>query len=289
MPTNPFPSDLVTRLTEATAWRFESQLGVVYTANFMCCSSPNSLGLDPGKEPVAIISPLSPNPATVGETINYAGTLSYDPDGSVTGYAWLFEGHTPASGTASSGTLNYGAAGTVTVQLIVTDGTGLKSSPARTELVIKPPVYLGYIATSTGVYFGDGTNPIIWTAKNTGLSGDDLIAYDVVIDPATQPLPEANKTVWRCSRGGIHGSIDGGATWVEKNPLTVTNRWNDAIAPTVADLTFRQLLFVGYRLYALATWQNGASAWRSTLFYTDNAGVIQGGTAGTVTWAEAAI
>lgn len=288
MPTPPFSSDLESRLATATAWRFESQLGVVFTPNFFCCGNPNDLGLDPGKEPVAIISPLSPNPAYIGETVTYAGTLSYDPDGSITGYAWLFESHTPSSGTASSGTLNYGTAGTVTIQLIVTDGTGLKSSPARTELVIEPPLFQGYIASSTGVYYSDGQTPIAWTDKNTGLSGNDLITYDVVIDPATQNQAEALKVVWRCGRGGIQVSRDGGATWVEKNPTGVSDAWGDAgDHAEVADLTFRQLLFVGDRLFVIATYQNAATAWRSWLLYTDNAADMRVSTAGTVIWAEA--
>lgn len=286
MPTSPFPSELVTRLASATAWRFESNLGVTFSPNFHCCTSPNSLGLTPGKEPVAIISPLSPNPAIVGETVNYGGTFSYDPDGSIASYAWLFEGHTPASGTAATGTLNYGTAGVYTVQLIVTDGTGLKSSPARTELIIAPPNYLGYIATSSGVYYSDGTSPITWTAKNTGLSGNDLITYDVMVDPATQNQVEAKKVVWRCGRGGIQVSIDGGAAWIEKNPASVTNTWTDSPAPTIADLTFRQLLFTGNRLFTIATWQNGSSLWRSWAWYTDTASTMRAGTAGTVTWTE---
>jgi hypothetical protein len=286
MPTPPFSSDLVTKLAGPTAWRFDSVIGEVLSPRWVCCTSPNSLGLTDGKEPVAITE-LSPNPAYAGETVNYAGTLSYDPDGSIASYAWTFEGHTPSSGTASSGTLNYGTAGVYTIGLTVTDGTSLQSLPARVELVINPVEFSGFVASSTGVYYSD-TTPPVWTAKNTGLSGDDLITYDVKIDPSTQILAAASKVVWRGGRGGIQVSVDGGATWAEKNPASVTNTWSDSPAPTVADLTFRQLLFTGNRLFAIATWQNGSSAWRSWLLYTDDAYSMRSGTAGTVTWSEVA-
>jgi len=285
MPTTPFSADLAAKLAEPTAWRFDSIIGEVFTPRFVCCSSPNSLGLTDGKEPTAIIE-LSPNPAYAGETVNYAGTLSYDPDGSITAYAWLFESHTPSSGTASSGTLNYGTAGIYTIQLIVTDGTTKQSLPARVELVVNPVEFAGFVASSSGVYYSD-TTPPVWTAKNTGLSGDDLIVYDVKINPSTQILAAGVKVVWRCGRGGIQVSVDGGATWVEKNPASVSNTWSDSPAPTVADLTFRELLFTGNRLFAMSTWQNASSAWRSWLFYTDDAMDMRGDTAGTVTWSEA--
>lgn len=284
MPTPPFSTDLVTKLAGPTAWRFDSIIGEVLTPRFFCCGNPNTLGITDGKAPVAVIS-VSPSPAFVGETVNYTGTASYDPDGSIASYAWLFESHTPASGTASAGTLNYGTAGLYTIQLTVTDGTGLQSTPARVELLVKPVEFMGFVASSTGVYYSD-TTPPVWTAKNTGLSGDDLIVYEVKIDPSTQVLAAASKVVWRAGRGGIQVSRDGGATWVEKNPADITNTWSDSPAPTIADLTFRQLLFTGNRLFALATWQNGSSAWRSRIFYTDDAAGMRGDTAGTITWSE---
>lgn len=285
MPTSPFSSALVTKLEGPTAWRFESELGAILTPSFFCCDSPNSLGISAGKHPTAIIA-LSPNPAYVGETVNYSGTTSYDPDGSIASYAWTFEGHTPASGTASAGTLNYGTAGFYEIQLIVTDGTGNDSAPARVMLLVQPGDFTGYVASSSGVYYSDGTSPITWTAKNAGLSGDDLITYDVMVDPATQMLPEASKTVWRAGRGGIQVSNDGASTWVEKSPGTVTNTWSDTPAPAVSDLTFRQLHFNGSRLFALATWQNGTDEWRSVIYYTDDAPMMTYDTSGTVTWTE---
>lgn len=286
MTTPPLPSQFVTDLAGETAWRFESALGPVATIRAFCCDAPND-GVNPdGKAPVAHID-LDPNPAQVGETINYDGTLSYDPDGSVAGWAWTFESHTPSSGTAISGTLNYGTvAGTFTMQLIVTDGTGVRSAPARAELVIQHPAFDAYVATETGVYYGSASDgSTSWTGKNSGLSGDDLIANDVKVDPLTQQWAEAEKVVWRATDGGIQVSADGGATWAEKNPGAVSNQWGDGTPPTVGDLNFRALLWAGERLFVGATWLNG-SDYRSWMFYTDGAGSMRAGTAAAVIWTE---
>lgn len=282
MPTPPLSSDLVTRLGNATAWRFETSLGTTFTPRFFCCDDPNELGLTTGKEPVAVIE-LSPNPAFVSETVDYAGTLSYDPDGSVTSYAWTFESHTPASGTASSGTLNYGAAGTYTIELTVTDGTGLKSLPAREELVVKAPGNEYFTADGNGVHYttDGGQN---WTQVFSAAG-----ANAVAIDPATQANAIGSKTVWITTAGTIYVTNEGTTNWTAKNPGTVTNVWSDSPAPTPSDLTYKRLLFAGGKLFVTANWQNSGTLERSWLFHTDGFGSMRTDTSGSITWTEATL
>ena len=288
MATPPFGTALVAGLKGKTAWKFSTTVGPIFTPRWFCCDDPAALGIADGKTPVAGFT-MSPNPAFTNETVNYDGvtpTYSYDPDGSITAYSWTFEGHTPSSGTAASGTLSYASAGTYTIQLIVTDGTGLKSAPARQELVVQEITLDVWAATSNGLYHGVATSPPTWTSKDTGLSGDDLTTYDVAIDPATQQLADGSKVIWRASAGGIQVSVDGGDNWAEKNPGTVTNQWSDGTPPTVADLEFKALAFSGNRLFCGATWLNG-SDYRSWVFYTDNADEVRAsGTAEAVTWSE---
>lgn len=276
---------LAASMKDASAYKFTTSLGPVFKPRFFCCTDPNTLGIADGKEPVALID-LDPNPTTTNSDVDYTGTASYDPDGSITGYAWTFESHTPASGTVSAGTLNYDTAGTYTITLTVTDGTGLKSTPASTELVVLDPTIKAYVATSSGVFYSDGSAPLSWDGKNSGLSGDDLKANFVVIDPATQQLAENKKTVWRATDGGIQVSNDGGASWAEKVPGTVTNAWSDGTAPTVADLKFTWLDFATSRLFAIATWQNAGGDERSWIFYTTDHPDMRTDTSGTVTWTE---
>jgi hypothetical protein len=248
------------------------------------------MGISPGKEPVAIID-LDPNPAFVGETVSYDGSSSYDPDGSIVAYAWTFQGHSPASGTAVSGTLNYGTAGTYNITLTVTDGTSVKSSPARVQLIVNDGELEFYAATagSGGVFYSDDAGQTYTAYNDSPATGDQAAAFAVVIDPATQHLPAASRTLWRAGQagtaeGGIFASIDGGATWVTRRPTSVDNQWSDGTAPAIDDLTFRALQFVGVRLYAAATWQEGGGDYRSALFYTDDPAAVRIG--GTPTWAQ---
>lgn len=281
MATTPFSASLIANLKGKTAWRFEGEIGEIFTPRFFCCTDPNTLGIADGKEPVAILS-LSPNPVFVGDTVNFDGTDSYDPDGSIASYAFTFASGTPASSSSDSGTVSWAAAGSYEVTLVVTDGTGVKSTPARAIQTVADPDTDAYVATATGVWYGTG-NPPSWSAKNTGLSGDDLTVYDVKIDPATQGWAEGSKTIWRATAGGIQVSNDGGATWTEKNPASVTDQWGDGV--TVADLEFKQLLFAGDKLFVAATWLNG-SDYRSWVFYTTDHPAMRSDPSQTVTWTE---
>lgn len=282
MATPPFSDELIEKLKGATAWRFNSRLGPVFTPRFFCCSDPNALGLSAAKRPVAVLS-LSPNPCLPGDTVSFDGTDSYDPDGSVSSYAWTFEDGSPASSAAGSGTVSWAAAGEYEVTLVVTDGTGEKSSPARVIMVVTEPRNNYYLGASNGVWYTDdgGQN---WASKNTGLAGDSLVVNDLKIDPATQHLAEANKTLWIATNGGIYVSNDGGDTWTQKNPASVANDWGDSPAPTVGDLEFQKLFFIGTGLLAMATWQNGGGSERSWIFYTLNIEDVRADPAATVTW-----
>jgi photosystem II stability/assembly factor-like uncharacterized protein len=282
--TAPLSAELVEKLKGATAWRFGSQLGPVFTPRFFCCTDPNEMGTVEGKNPVAVLR-LSPNPAFPGDTITFDGTDSYDPDGTVTGWAWTFPSGTPSSSTADDGTVSWAAAGEYEVKLVVTDGTGLRSSPARVTMRVQEAAGKYFIGTSTGVYFTDDGGQT-WTAKNTGLSGAALTVNDLKIDPATQNQDDDDKTIWAATGGGLYVSNDGGGSWVKKNPASVTNTWSDDPAPDVDDLVFSALQFAGDRLFAAAEWQNGSDAWRSWLFYSDDAPAMRADTDGPVTWIE---
>lgn len=284
MPTTPFSDELIAKLKGATAWRFNSQLGPVFTPRFFCCTDPNDLGISDGKAPVAVME-LTPNPCLVGDTVAFDGTDSYDPDGAVVSYAWTFEGGAPASSALSNGNVSWAAAGEYVVTLVVTDGTGVKSSPARAVMVVKEPGNKYFVATSNGVWYtADGGQN--WEQKNNGLPYDALDVNDLKIDPATQNLDDDNKTIWIATDGGIYVSNDGADNWALKNPQSVGNDWSDDPAPTVDALEFKALLFVGNRLFAIANWQNTGGEERSWLFYTDDIAGVRVDSSESVTWIE---
>jgi hypothetical protein len=285
MATTPFSSEFVEKLKAATAWRFESELGPVFTPRFFCCTDPNEMGISEGKEPVAMLE-LDPNPCLVGDSVAFDGRDSYDPDGSVTGYAFTFEGGTPASSVSDNGTVSWAAAGEFEVTLVVEDGTGRKSSPARAIQMVREPGNSYFIAAEDGVWYTpDGGQS--WTAKNTGLVDYDLAVNDLKIDPATQSLADGDKTVWIATDGGIFVSNGGGDSWVEKSPANVSNYGGDSPGPAVDDLRFMQLEFApDGRLFAIANWVNGFGEERSWVFVTEEAGGMRASTAGAVNWSE---
>lgn len=284
--TSPISSDFTTKLKSPTAWRFRMLLGSTFAPRFFCCTDPNELGIVDGKEPVAIIS-ASADVVTEGATIAFDGTDSYDPDGSIVGYSWSFGGGSPSSGTASTDNVTFASAGKKNIRLTVTDGTGKRSVPAVRQITVldandafgntsdnadEPATGAGvYVGTLTGVYYSEDSGQS-WTALNAGLSGDALLVRDFTQDPVTYGAGTANRTLWVATDDGPYITTNGGGTWTQKLPGTVSNAWSDGTAPTVADLTFHAVQFAGAKLFTIARWTNGSGEERSWIFYTEDAG-----------------
>ncbi|MBI2529862.1 MAG: PKD domain-containing protein [Candidatus Diapherotrites archaeon] len=85
--------------------------------------------------PVAIISPTNAE-GFAGNAISFDGSASYDPDGTITGYAWNFGNGQAGSGAAAQGT--YSSAGVYTVSLTVTDNLSATDGASATATVIAP-------------------------------------------------------------------------------------------------------------------------------------------------------
>ena len=89
--------------------------------------------------PVGIPQPPVANPGgpyngTVGTPVQFNGSGSSDPDGSITAYLWNFGDGATASTVSPAHA--YAAAGTYTVQLTVTDNSGLAGSAQTTVTVV---------------------------------------------------------------------------------------------------------------------------------------------------------
>ncbi|MBS3057544.1 MAG: PKD domain-containing protein [Candidatus Diapherotrites archaeon] len=105
--------------------------------------------------PVAIISPTNAE-GFAGNAISFDGSASYDPDGTITSYAWNFGNGQAGGGTAAQGT--YSSAGVYTVSLTVTDNLSATDGASATATVIAP---------STGTCPSGKT----WTTKEEWDSG----------------------------------------------------------------------------------------------------------------------
>ncbi len=150
--------------------------------NFSCnatgtvTSPPGSISgqLDP---PLANLPPVAnpngPYTGTVGVAVQFNGSASTDPNGTITAYNWNFGDGT--SGTGVNPTHTYSAAGSYTVSLTVTDNAGLSNS-ASTSATIgvgnQAPV-----ANANGPYTGAVGTPVQLNGSASVDPDGSIISY----------------------------------------------------------------------------------------------------------------
>jgi Domain of unknown function (DUF1929)/Glyoxal oxidase N-terminus/PKD domain len=120
-----------------------------------------------------ITSPTSNVTITAGQSVNYSGTGT-DPDGSITGYSWSFNGGTPStSNLANPGNVIYSSAGTYTTTFTVTDSSGLTNTAPALSVTVQPAPDFSLSASpaSQTVLQGNGTNFTAGVTGNNGFSG----------------------------------------------------------------------------------------------------------------------
>ncbi|MCF6257376.1 MAG: PKD domain-containing protein [Gammaproteobacteria bacterium] len=101
------------------------------------------------QSPVA--NPGGPYNGTVGVTVQFNGSGSSDPDGSIASYSWDFGNGTNGTGAAPS--ITYTEAGTFNVTLTVTDNAGATNS-VNTTVVIVAAANQQPVANPGGPYSG---------------------------------------------------------------------------------------------------------------------------------------
>ena len=130
-------------------------------------STTHIVTINPVNQPPVANFSATPSPAPVGTPVSFSAAGSYDPDGSITAYAWDFGDGTTASGSSVSKT--YAAAGTYTVSLTVTDNGGLTGSSSTTVTVTPggggTTVVWVEDALPTGAVTA-GTEPFTWVTGN---------------------------------------------------------------------------------------------------------------------------
>ena len=122
----------------------------------------------------AITSPAVNTTIGVGQSVSFAGSgTDPNPNGSITGYSWVFPGGTPATSSIQNpGAVTFSAAGTDVTSLTVTDNNGLSdpNPPTRTITVV-PNFALSATPASQPVPVGSSISYTTTVTPGTGFTG----------------------------------------------------------------------------------------------------------------------
>ncbi|MFF1574141.1 PKD domain-containing protein, partial [Leifsonia sp. NPDC058292] len=155
----------------------------------------------------AATSAAPPNQAPVasftvaanGLSVTADGSASSDPDGSIAGYAWNFGDGATASGATAAHT--YGAGGTYTVTLTVTDNKGTPGSATKSVTVTAPAgnaLAQDAFGRTTGSGWGNADLGGAWTGAGAATAYTVASGTGQIVDPAgstkTQTLNGVSST-----------------------------------------------------------------------------------------------
>jgi PKD repeat protein len=177
--------------------------------------------------PVSIFT-FTSGPILTSSPVSFDGTSSYDPDGTIVGYAWDFgDGSTGSGATPTHG---YSIAGTYSVKLNVTDNSGSTQVSTQTVTITdrSPTVTLTQSATTATsgqaivitISASDSDGTIATTTVNWGDGTIDTISGPPTTDSHTYSLangtPSKTYTISVTVRDNSGSTISG-----TSNPITV--------------------------------------------------------------------
>jgi PKD repeat protein len=191
-----------------------------------------------GEPPVASFT-ATPNPAQTNDVVNFDGSASSDPDGTIAKYAWDLDGngtYETETGAEPVATKTYAAAGSYDVRLRVTDSSGNRSSTLRTVTVTNRAPTSSFNATPSSVNKGQ---LVSFDGSGSGDLDGTVVKYEWDLDgngtfeTNTGTTPTATRSY--SSAGNVETKLrvtdDKGATAVSTKTVTVT------LAPPAASFT----------------------------------------------------
>ncbi len=177
--------------------------------------------------PVSIFSFTSGTILT-SVSVSFDGTASFDPDGTIVGYAWDFgDGST---GSGATPTHSYSIAGTYAAKLNVTDNSGSTQVSTQTVTITDRPPAISLTQSSTTAAPGqavvitisasdpDGT--IATTTVNWGDGTTDTISGPPTTDSHTYSLPSGSPSATYTITVTVHDN-NGSTMSVASDPITV--------------------------------------------------------------------
>jgi PKD repeat protein len=161
-------------------------------------------------------------------SVSFDGTASYDPDGTIVGYAWDFGDRSTGSGGTS--THGYSIAGTYAVRLNVTDNSGSTQVSTQTLTITDRPPTVTLTQSATTATLGraivltiaasdpDGT--IATTTVNWGDGTTDTISGPPTTDSHTYSLASGAPSATYMITVTVHDN-SGSTKSATSNPITV--------------------------------------------------------------------
>jgi PKD repeat protein len=122
-----------------------------------------------------VADPNGPYTGTEGIPVNFDGSGSSDPDGTIVSYAWDFGDGTTGTGVNPAHT--YAQDGTYTVTLTVTDNDGLTDT-ATTTATIAPEEVPPPVADPNGPYTGTEGIPVTFDGSGSSDPDGTIVSYD---------------------------------------------------------------------------------------------------------------
>lgn len=139
--------------------------------------------------PIAIITPSDPQTVQIGDSLEFNGSASFDPDRNTTlSYHWTFSGaqtSIQSSNLIYPGYVSFNETGVVSISLIVRDAQGMQSEPATTMISVSS-------ATANLAPNGSIRHRLNGGLQNSGNvtidSGTDVSFTAIATDPNNDPV-----------------------------------------------------------------------------------------------------
>ena len=167
-------------------------------------------------------------PILSSSSVSFDGTASFDPDGTIVGYAWTFGDGSTGSGATPSH--SYSVAGTFSVKLNVTDNSGSTAVDTQTVTITDRPPVVSLTQSSTTAISGqaviltisasdpDGT--IATTTVDWGDGTIDTISGPPTTDGHTFSLASGASSATYTITVTVHDN-SGSTKSATSNPITV--------------------------------------------------------------------
>lgn len=162
--------------TDTTDTNIHASSWYTFTTRSAGSGPPPQEPPEPSKQhPIADASAGEPYQGILNTEVFFDGSHSYDPDGTITEWFWIF-GDT-ANGTGKTITHTYLKQGTYTVTLIVTDDTQLTNSTTTTCMIAKPGNQPPTKPTISGPIYGIKNTICAYSVTSYDADGDPICYF----------------------------------------------------------------------------------------------------------------